>query len=293
MFKAITLQQLPENLYQLCQILQQASQIIQTQYALYQQGDAFDIQHKEDQSPVTQADLLVNTFLIQQLAQYYPEIPVLSEENEHHARHLWSEYWLLDPLDGTKEFINQTGEFTINLSFMKNGEALISALAVPMQQVVYIGEAMRLPFRWMWGEKALLAQYTHDLDAFVQRNDSVLTIAMSRRPQRSGRYADFLAFLDNKGIVYEKVVAGSAYKFCMMLEGKIDVYPRFHPTSEWDTAAGQGLLKSIGGNICALSGEPFLYNQRQTLLNDSFIAIRQLADWTLIASFLANDSHEI
>lgn len=293
MFKATTLQQLPANLYQLCQILQQASQIIQVQYAMYQQGDTFDIQHKEDESPVTQADLLSNEFLIQKLKEYYPLIPVLSEENEHFARHTWAEYWLIDPLDGTKEFINKTGEFTINLSLMREGNAIISALAVPMQQVVYIGEEGHLPFRWSWGMEETVAQYTHDLGAFVQRTNTVLNIAMSRRPQRSGHYADFLAFLDRNAISYEKVAAGSAYKFCLMLEGKIDLYPRFHPTSEWDTAAGQGLLQSIGGEVLALSGKPFLYNQRQTLLNHAFIAVRQSDDWSLIQPFLSQDLRKI
>ena len=285
MFKTTTLQQLPKNLYQLCQILQKASVILQQQYAAYQQGEGFNIDKKQDDSPVTQADLLVNDFLMQQLILLHP-LPILSEEGQHEGRENWQQFWMIDPLDGTKEFINKTGEFTINVSLIKDHQSEISALAVPMKNQIYIVEKGNLPFRFTWGEAEQIAEYHHSLDAFIHRKDEKLKIALSRRPERSGRYADFLKYLDLRNIAYDSVPAGSAYKFCMMLEGEIDLYPRFHPTSEWDTAAGQGLLQSIGGDVWSLDANPFYYNQRASLLNGNFIATRRIEDWAIISSFL-------
>ena len=289
MFKATTLQQLPENLYALCLILRQASQIIQQQYVLYQQGDDFDIQQKQDDSPVTQADLLANESLTAALKDLAPYYPVLSEEDVSVERHQWSTFWMIDPLDGTKEFIKKTCEFTVNLSLIQGGESVISALAIPMQNVVYIVEKGGLPFRWGWGETESIAEYQTTLPAFAPRKNDVLKIAMSRRPQHNNQYTDFLDYLEDQQIAYEKISAGSAYKFCMMLEGKIDIYPRFHPTSEWDTAAGQGLLNSIGGELFALDGKPFTYNQRDVLINSSFVAVRSTQDWQIAADFLKQD----
>lgn len=283
MFTEVALQQMPERLQQLCVILKQASQIIGQEYECYTQGKQFYIEKKGDNSPVTQADLKANTYITEQLQQLTPEFPVLSEEGQHHGRHGWEQFWLLDPLDGTREFINQTGEFTINLSLINAGESVISALAVPLQQKVYIAEKGHLPFRWQWSEqKITLEQYQHDA-GHVQ---STLRIAMSRRPERSERYSAFLAYLDQCQVEYEKVAAGSAYKFCMMLEDQIDIYPRFHPTSEWDTSAGQGLLQSIGGEVFDLKHRAFIYNQRSSLLNQSFIALRDVQDWQYLQDFL-------
>ena len=286
MFNPVNLQQLPTNLYQLCQILQQASQILQKQYALYCQGGDFTVQQKQDESPVTQADLLVNQFLVQQLNALDVVYPILSEEGQHEERKHWQEFWMIDPLDGTKEFIKKTGEFTINLSLIREGELVVSALAVPLKNTIYINQQNNLPYRYIWSENQVdLSQYADQrVNGYVE-NDRILNIAMSRRPQQSG-YKIFLDNLDQAKINYHKVVAGSAYKFCMMLEGEIDIYPRLHPTSEWDTAAGQGLLQGIGGEVFTISGKPFVYNQRNTLENGSFFAVCNVDDWAYFKKFL-------
>lgn len=276
MFKQVALQQMPEKLQQLCEILKHASQIIVYEYESYRQGEQFLIEKKQDQSPVTQADLKANAYITAQLQQLQDGYPILSEEGEQQGRENWTKFWMLDPLDGTKEFINQTGEFTINLSLINHEESVISAIAVPLQQTIYINQKGSLPFRWQWSEQDIvLSQYQTSPD----HNTTVLRIAISRRPERSHVYTDFLNYLDQQDIVYQKVAAGSAYKFCMMLEDQIDIYPRFHPTSEWDTAAGQGLLQGIGGDIFDLKHRAFIYNQRSTILNQSFIAVRHVQDW--------------
>ncbi|KAA8734377.1 3'(2'),5'-bisphosphate nucleotidase CysQ [Acinetobacter qingfengensis] len=284
MFIEVALQQMPEKLQQLCQILQRASELLEQEYQDYIAGAAFEIQQKADQSPVTQADLKCNAMIQSQLQHITPQLPILSEEGEHQLRHQWSQFWMLDPLDGTKEFLHQTGEFTINLSLIDQGESVISALAVPLQHKIYITQKDLLPFRWQWHQekKVIVTQYQRQF-----RYQETLRIAMSRRPERSPIYAEFLTFLEQHHINYQKIMAGSAYKFCMMLEDQIDIYPRFHPTCEWDTAAGQGLLKSIGGEVYSLKHQPFYYNQRKQLLNGNFIALRYADDWQKISQFIA------
>nr|WP_298892020.1 3'(2'),5'-bisphosphate nucleotidase CysQ [uncultured Acinetobacter sp.] len=299
MFVKVALEQMPQNLQQLCDILQQASAIIVAEYERYQRGGQFQIDRKSDNSPVTQADLKAHRFISQALAELTPKLPLLSEEGEHNERHQWQRFWMLDPLDGTKEFIDQTGEFTINLSLIENGESVISAIAVPLMSKLYIVEnsivkkhqqEMQLPYRYQWNAQGQteLFQFQHDPNQNDLNNDKSIRIAMSRRPERSSRYQEFLDYLTSQNISYHKVNAGSAYKFCMMIEGEIDLYPRFHPTSEWDTSAGQGLLQSIGGEVFDLSHRPFRYNQRTSLLNGQFIALRDVGDWVLIDQFFAN-----
>ena len=286
MFNPTTLQQMPTHLYQLCQILQQASQILQAQYALYCEGDDFDIVKKADQSPVTQADLLANTFLTEQLAQLEGHYSVLSEEGDQSQRHTWNTFWMIDPLDGTKEFIKKTGEFTINLSLIKDGESVISALAVPLQQKIYITEKNELPYRYTWQQDDIqVARYEH-----IHMSQAIvkpIKVGVSRRLRMDGNYGQFFAKLSEHQYTYQTIEAGSAYKFCLMLEGEIDVYPRFHGTSEWDTAAGQGLLQSIGGELFTLDGRPFLYNQRDTLENQSFLALQDRRQWAFYKKFIA------
>lgn len=250
------------------QILQQASEIIQQEYLNFCQGEKFHVQTKHDDSPVTQADLKANQFIETALQKLTPALPLLSEENEHHERHTWSRCWVLDPLDGTKEFLHQRPEFTINLSQIENGKTLFSAIAIPAQQLIYIGYLDQHPYKYDAGQQQWFAYQAPE----VQQIEPI-QVGLSHRSKQP-EYQEFIEILQQSHPI-ETSQAGSAYKFCMMLEGKIDIYPRFHPTSEWDTSAGQGLLESVGGGLVSLSGEPFIYNQRRRLLNDGFIAFAQ------------------
>lgn len=247
-------------------ILTQASYILVEEYQHYCNGDVFKILEKADHSPVTQADLRVNQYLVQALQQLTPNIPILSEESDYSQRHEWTTCWLLDPLDGTKEFIHRRDQFTINLSLIEHGKTIFSAIAVPCEQVIYFADTVQLPYKYDVQQQQWL-QYT------VQHRSKrdVIYIATSHS-HHSAFYPKFIDYIESK-IPIRCIEAGSAYKFCMMLEGKIDLYPRFHPTSEWDTSAGQGLLEQIGGGLLALSQKPFTYNQRKDLLNDGFIAV--------------------
>lgn len=250
---------------QLLPVLEQASDLLNVEYENYISGNHLDIQKKIDESPVTQADLKINQFLVDRLAEITPDYPVLSEEGDYAQRRLWNICWMLDPLDGTKEFIQQRNEFTINLSLIEDSNTLFSVIVVPREQQVYLGYTNHLPYKYQFNSKQWW-QYCQSVETL----NNTIQIGLSHR-SKSDKYQKFIKYLENDYTVVCRE-AGSAYKFCMMLEGKIDFYPRFHPTSEWDTSAGQGLLESIGGGLVSLKGIPFTYNVRNTVLNKGFIA---------------------
>jgi len=258
---------------QLIELVHLAERVSAQLRLFYADPAALDIQHKTDQSPVTAADLAAHQTIETALQQMTPEWPVLSEESaDMSARREWSTFWLVDPLDGTKEFINRTGEFTVNIALIEQGRVLLAVIAVPVQHEVYAvadGHVWRIDAQSVW----------HVLSA--QPPVSVWRLAMSRRAKQPA-YSRFLQRLTAKKQTYSTVEAGSAYKFCLMAAGEIDVYPRLHPTSEWDTAAGQALLEALGGGLFDLQGRPFVYNQRDSTLNGEFIAVRCASDLPLV-----------
>lgn len=252
---------------QLVPVMAEASQILLEEYQSYCAGGEFNIQEKSDDSPVTQADLKVNHFLLKHLAHLTPDLPVLSEESDYSDRQQWQRCWLLDPLDGTKEFIHERDEFTINLSLIEQHQTSFAIIAVPCKRVMYIGYTHQLPYKYSFSRQEW-SQYQledHAMQAPIQ-------IGLSHH-SKNPKYKNFIEpILQHRQVIRRE--AGSAYKFCMMLEGEIDIYPRFHPTSEWDTSSGQALLESIGGGLMTLDRKPFLYNQRDTVLNRGFIAFK-------------------
>lgn len=272
-----------EQILKLVPVLAFASQILLEEYQNYCAGNAFNIDKKDDQSPVTQADLKVNAYLIEQLAKITPEIPVLSEESDYSQRHTWNICWMLDPLDGTKEFIHERDEFTINLSLIHNHQTIFSIIAVPTEQVMYLGYLTELPYKYCFIHRTW-ERYCK----FKAVEEDAIQIGLSHS-SKNPKYQQYIDYIEQESPVIRRE-AGSAYKFCMMLEGEIDIYPRFHPTSEWDTSAGQGLLESIGGGLLSLAAVPFTYNQRDTVLNDGFIAFRNVENKEIALEALINVS---
>lgn len=270
-----------QKILDLIPILTQASQILLEEYQNYCTGSEFKIDKKDDQSPVTQADLKVNQFLITALAQITPEIPVLSEESDNSKREQWSVCWMLDPLDGTKEFIYKRDEFTINLSLIQNHQTIFSIIAVPTEQVMYLGYLTELPYKYSFAEKTW-ERYCK----FKDTQHDAIQIGLSHS-SKNPQYQQYIDYIEQDHPVVRRE-AGSAYKFCMMLEGEIDIYPRFHPTSEWDTSSGQGLLESIGGGLVSLDAVAFTYNQREILLNAGFIAFRDIENKKIALEALTN-----
>ena len=227
-------------------------------------ADGFDIERKADDSPVTTADLAAHTLIVQGLSRLTPELPVLSEESAQlpwEARRPWREYWLVDPLDGTREFIKRNGEFSVNIALIRDGVAVFGVVQAPVTGTAW--HAVR-------GEGARRRVGECDEVVRTRRAPAApLRVAASR----SHRDARTEALLARMGEI-ELVAQGSSLKFCRIAEGTLDVYPRLGPTSEWDTAAGQCVLEAAGGVLLAAdSGEPFRYNQRPRLLNGDFIAL--------------------
>ncbi|OTG82835.1 3'(2'),5'-bisphosphate nucleotidase CysQ family protein [Acinetobacter sp. ANC 4648] len=269
------------QILQLVPILTQASQILLDEYQNYCAGSEFNIDKKDDHSPVTQADLKVNAYLLEQLAIITPDIPVISEESDYSKRHEWNVCWMLDPLDGTKEFIHQRDEFTINLSLIQDHQTVLSIIVVPTKKNMYLGYLTELPYKYTFREKTW-ERYSGG-NAMASEPIQVGLSHSSNNP----KYQQYITYLEQYHPVTRRE-AGSAYKFCMMLEGEIDIYPRFHPTSEWDTSSGQGLLESIGGGLVSLELAPFSYNQRDTVLNKGFIAFRDQVSQKIAVDALSN-----
>jgi len=265
MFKATTAPQ-DALILQLVPIVTQACEILRAEYQAYCAGESFDVEHKSDQSPVTQADYRVNAFITKVLQTTFPNISLLSEEGDNTQRKQWQNFWLLDPLDGTKEFLHKRPEFTINLSLVEGAYTTFAVLAIPGEQTIYFCPKQGMPLKFEI-ETGQWLQYADDVQS------KTVQVGLSQSSQNKPKYAEYLGILKQQVDIVE-FKAGSAYKFCMMLEGKVDIYPRFHPTSEWDTSAGQCLIERIGGGLVDFKGRPFVYNQRDSLLNGGFIAFR-------------------
>lgn len=236
-------------------------------------GD-FDVVRKADASPLTDADLAAHHVIVDGLRALTPDIPVLSEEAATavpaEERLRWPRLWLVDPLDGTREFVKRNGEFTVNLALIEDGVAVFGVVQAPVTGVVWHGApAEGAAFRREGG---------HERTLRTTAAAAPLRVAASR----SHRDARTAAFVGRMGEVRE-VGLGSSLKFCALADGGLDVYPRFGPTCEWDTAAGQCVLEAAGGAVLDPHGRPFRYNRRDTLLNGDFIALADAAlpwrDW--------------
>jgi 3'(2'), 5'-bisphosphate nucleotidase len=222
----------------------------------------FTVERKRDDSPVTLADLESQRIIVEGLSHLTPGVPVLSEESAHapwSERRAWPELWVVDPLDGTREFVKRNGEFSINIALIVGHEPVLGIVASPVQRAVYWGAAGIGAFRKL--ERGAAARIEVAPPASPVR-------VVGSRSHLSPRTAAYLARLP----AYERTGIGSALKFCRLAEGRADLYPRFGPTSEWDTAAGQALLEAAGGHVTRLDGHRLRYNCRESLINGDFVA---------------------
>ena len=225
---------------------------------------AFEVERKADASPVTAADLAAHRILVEGLEALTPDIPVLSEEAAEdatwHMRREWRRLWLVDPLDGTREFVKRNGEFSVNLALIEDGEAIFGIVQAPVTGDLW--HATR-------GGPALHRAGAMERAVHSRRPARAPLRVAASRSHRDGRTDAFIARMGD----VEPVGLGSSLKFCRLADGGLDVYPRFGPTSEWDTAAGQVVLECAGGIVVDRKGRPLRYNQRDTLLNGDFLAV--------------------
>jgi len=227
-------------------------------------GSDFAVERKGDQSPLTAADMAAHHCIVEGLERLTPDIPVLSEESAEDVpalvRRRWPRLWLVDPLDGTREFVKRNGEFTVNIALIDDGVPILSVVQAPVSGALWHAARGRGAFRREGASDIPLATRVPALPP--------LRVAASRS------HADprTTALVGRIGHV-ESMPLGSSLKFCRIAEGGMDVYPRFGPTSEWDTAAGQCVLEAAGGIVIDPRGRPLRYNQRDTILNGDFLAL--------------------
>ncbi|MGH8032673.1 MAG: 3'(2'),5'-bisphosphate nucleotidase CysQ [Luteimonas sp.] len=234
---------------------------------------AFDVSRKADDSPLTEADMAAHHVILAGLERLTPDIPVLSEESADTiatiTRRRWNTLWVVDPLDGTREFVKRNGEFTVNIALVVDGVPVFGVIQAPVTGALWHGTRGVGAYRRDGDTDAALRTATRSADNTTQP----LRVAASRS-HRDPRSEAFIARMAaGTGSQAEPVVLGSSLKFCRLAEGGLDVYPRFGPTSEWDTAAGQAIVEAAGGCVVDAKGRPLRYNQRDTILNGNFIAL--------------------
>ncbi|WP_291841577.1 3'(2'),5'-bisphosphate nucleotidase CysQ [Maricaulis sp.] len=233
----------------------------------------FEARGKDDKSPVTDADELAEAIILAELETAMPGIPVLAEESFAAGFRPKTDgaFILVDPVDGTKEFINKNGEFTVNIALIENRAPTAGCVFAPARERIFVGGTEA----WAGSLKAGESVSPDRLETITTRARPAggMTAVMSR----SHADANTLAFADAQGVT-EKVSAGSSLKFCLVAEGTADVYPRFGPTKEWDTGAGHAVLNAAGGAVLTPDGEPFIYAKEEVeYLNGAFVAWGQSA----------------
>lgn len=246
-------------------------------------SDDFQVTSKEDKSPLTLADQKAHDKIMFYLDE--TGIPVLSEEGKHLAfeeRKLWDYFWLVDPLDGTKEFIKRNGEFTVNIALMKKDRPVAGVIYIPCKKTVYFGNGEQGAYKIEDIEYDDFYEFDYEVMQSSARKLPLVDFerpftAVGSRSHMSKETEDYINQLKDKHNNLEMISVGSSIKQCMIAEGKADVYPRFGPTMEWDTAAGHAIVNASGGCITKIDGSPLLYN-KENLLNPYFIVKGNLMD---------------
>ena len=234
----------------------------------------FEVETKKDKSPLTLADKkandIINNFLVG------TKIPIISEENrqvEYKERNLWEECWIVDPLDGTKEFIKRNGEFTVNIALVKNEIPVLGAIYVPEKKVLYFADVSEKK-----AYKVALNSHNTSLEKIIKdasliqphSKENYIRVVGSRSHMNEAT-SNYIESIKANSNDIEIVSKGSSLKFCLLVEGAADIYPRFAPTMEWDTAAGHAICNAVGINVISLeTNNPLKYN-KENLLNPYFI----------------------
>ncbi|MFL2504800.1 MAG: 3'(2'),5'-bisphosphate nucleotidase CysQ [Candidatus Azotimanducaceae bacterium] len=236
------------------------------------QDDNFEIEIKSDNSPLTIADKEAHRIICEKLNTDFPGLPILSEESEQitfEERKDWTTFFLVDPLDGTKEFINRNGEFTINIALIHGIEAIAGVVYVPVERKLYYGDTVSFKsFLDFEGTKKQL--FTGNLSM-----DLPIKIVASRRHGKQ-KLEEFLGQAEDLFPSTNVINIGSSIKLCLLAEGKADFYPRLAPTCEWDTAASHAIVKAAGGDVLDMNLEPLRYNTKEDCLNPNFVVVGDL-----------------
>ena len=248
-----------ELIEQLIEISKEAGKAILEVY-----NTNFDYQIKEDLSPLTKADTLSHNIICKRLKVLTPDIPILSEEDSDipfNIRSQWKQYWLVDPLDGTKEFIKENGEFTVNIALIENNIPKLGVIYIPVSDEIF------------WGTNRYGSFYKNknqDIERInVSKNIYNPIRIIASRSHPDPKLDSLLKEIKD----YEVINRGSSLKFCLIAKGDADFYPRFGPTSEWDIAAGDAIVRFAGGYVLNTNGLTIKYNCNHSYINPNFIAL--------------------
>jgi 3'(2'), 5'-bisphosphate nucleotidase len=250
------LAELTDNIKQIC--LQAGDKILE----IYETD--FSVETKQDDSPLTAADMAAHNTICDALSQLTPATPILSEESSRISfpeRQSWNQYWLVDPLDGTREFVKRNGEFSVNIALIENHRSILGAIHIPVSGISYTASLNN-------------GAYKHEQNGITKKiaarktNIDKITIAGSRSHGNKQQQA-FIANLNDPEIL----AIGSSLKFCLVAEGIADIYPRFGPTSEWDSGAAQCIVEESGAVVVDTNFKTLEYNTKESLLNPSFLVI--------------------
>jgi len=240
-------------------------------------GQEFDVEFKEDNSPLTLADRRAHKVICSALES--TGLPVLSEEGKnipYDVRKNWPSFWLVDPLDGTKEFVKRNDEFTVNIALVSDGMPVMGVILVPVTRLLYFASRPAGAFKIVMDDKKEKELESLEAEAAalpVQRLSKTYTVVGSRS-HMSPETGDFIQRLRETEPDLDFVSVGSSLKLCLIAEGKADIYPRFGPTMEWDTAAGQAILEISGGKMMIAGSDKTVRYNKPDLLNPWFVASR-------------------
>lgn len=247
------------------EIARRASQKI---LEIYESED-FGVEDKSDNSPLTRADLASHHTICEGLAKLTPDIPVFSEESAKlpfAERSSWGRYWLVDPLDGTKEFIKRNGEFTVNIALIEGHAAVLGVVHIPVSDTAYYAAKGVGAFKAKANEVPVALR--------TRKLNPERIVAVGSRSHGGDAVTAFTAKLPGDVTLISQ---GSSLKLCLVAEGQADIYPRLGPTSEWDTAAAQAVVEQAGGVVVDLSMKPIQYNAKEDILNPHFLVIGDTA----------------
>jgi 3'(2'), 5'-bisphosphate nucleotidase len=260
------------NLYELFKIGLEAGGEILEVY-----GEDFDVELKEDSSPLTQADKRAHESIMKGLKAMDPNIPILSEEGRkipYLARREWRHFWLVDPLDGTKEFVKRNGEFTVNIAYIEGKYPSIGIIYAPVLDVFYFGRVGNGAYKLEQASKVRIRNEEELIRKSVRLpgiEERQVVRAVVSRSHLSEETKAFLKKLEAKHKKVEVISSGSSLKFCLVAEGKAEYYPRYAPTMEWDTGAGQAIVEAAGGKVVRYDDNMrFSYNKEE-LINGWFL----------------------
>ena len=233
---------------------------------IYNDENKFNnIEIKKDNSPLTLADKASNNIICSSLKKLYPDIPILSEEGktiDYYERKKWNNFWLIDPLDGTKEFIKRNGEFTVNIALIKDSKPILGVVYAPVLDITWYGSKDIGSFKIEGDSNSKKINVINSID-----NNKNIKIVSSRSHSNNPKLEEYTSQFNK----FQLIKMGSSIKICLVADGSAHYYPRFGPTMEWDTAAAHAIVKYAGGNILNINSKLELRYNKENLLNPGFL----------------------